>query len=171
MKDHSGNSTCLTSCPDTFVDANGVKQAGFTSNGDNKYHKCVQCDPSCNTCQDNGLVGDIKRCVTCSKSHPFMFTPEARCMDKCTVGYYQLGEETCDTCSFPCQDCSGDKFNCNKCDPKGTNPVLFSSIVEVSGKNTTRATCRTTCPNGFFIDKTSATSIKCSTCSSPCSNC
>ena len=171
VKDTSGNSTCLSSCQGEYKDTKGVLQRGYTSNGDEKEHRCVQCDPSCATCQDNGKVGDTKKCVKCAKTHPFMFTPESRCMESCSLGYYQLGTETCDLCSFPCQGCSGDKFNCNKCDPKGTNPALFSSIVEVGGKNVTRATCRTSCPNGYFLDRSIESSVKCGLCTSPCSNC
>jgi hypothetical protein len=50
-------------------------------------------------------------------------------------------------------------------------PALFESKVEVGGEDVTRGTCRSTCPDGFFVDKTNPTDIECGKCQSPCSLC
>mmetsp|Transcript_21112 Transcript_21112/g.32734 ORF Transcript_21112/g.32734 Transcript_21112/m.32734 type:complete len:97 (+) Transcript_21112:730-1020(+) len=87
----SGESTCINKCPD-----------GFTSNGDDDLFKCVPCDETCVTCQDNGQVGDIKRCTECSESFPNMYSPEARCMEVCNNGFYEVVEKQCDKCDDIC---------------------------------------------------------------------
>lgn len=77
-----GNSTCLIACPD-----------GYTIDGDTEFHRCVKCDESCATCEDNGLVGDKSKCITCSETHPFMYAPKSLCMETCSNGYYRLGKD------------------------------------------------------------------------------
>ena len=152
-------STCKSLC-----------DSGWTSNG-SPLHECEKCDESCSTCMDNEEKGDIKKCTSCSKSHPFMFSPNSECMTECGVGYYQVNSETCDKCTNPCMDCGGDKFNCTLCDSTAPEKALFSQSVQIGDDFVTRGTCYRSCPNGYFMDFTNDTDIRCGDCTGSCSTC
>ena len=151
--------TCKSNCDD-----------GFTSNGQPEF-KCSKCDESCATCFDNNEVGDAKKCKTCSESHRFMYSPLSQCMQECTVGFYQVNDNTCDACADPCKDCGGDKFNCTLCHPEGEAPALFVGTQKQGDTEITRGTCYKTCPNGYFFDQSNALDIRCGKCASPCGTC
>ena len=138
----SGKSTCLSACND-----------GFTTNGD-PLHKCEACHEMCETCADDGKVGDKDLCKTCSKEYPFMYSATSTCMKECGLGFYKVNDKTCDKCSSPCYDCQSDKYNCTLCDSKGTTPALFVSSRTQNDQTIVRGTCRSVCPNGYFFDKT-----------------
>lgn len=125
----------------------------------------------CRTCQDNGLVGDKDKCKSCSRSHPFMYSPDNVCYKECGIGYYEVNKQACDKCSEPCKDCFGDKFNCTLCDAKSKAPALFTGRRQQGNKTITRSTCYKQCPNGFFMDKTKKTNVTCQYCEAPCSTC
>ena len=119
-----GNSTCATKCDD-----------GYTANGDIKFI-CSKCDPSCATCEDDGNVGDNKRCVTCNQTtHPFLLARKKECHKFCGQGLYEVKPanidknakytKACDECAKPCHDCFGNRVNCTACDPKSNVSGLF----------------------------------------------
>jgi hypothetical protein len=84
-----GDSTCAAQC-----------DAGYSSNGSGGFkasqleklglarHECQKCSPQCATCMDNGEEGDIEKCTSCSATHPFMYSPDSKCMKTCGLGYY-----------------------------------------------------------------------------------
>jgi len=160
--DESGNATCLTRC-----------DPGFTSNGDVETHVCVSCDETCAECMDNDEVGDTKMCTICSESHPFMFSQEAKCMESCDIGFFQINETAmyCDQCTDPCYDCAGDKFNCTLCDIDSPEKSLFSQELEINGESVIRGTCYRSCPLGYFESLFAAGDSRCEECDSPCATC
>lgn len=157
--DGSGKSTCGSECP-----------AGFTSNGDTVEHVCTNCNTNCAECLDDGNVGDMDKCTVC-RSGWKMYSPEQRCMESCSTGFYEVNSETCDKCSDSCKDCEGDKFNCIQCDSNSATPALFTSSSIVDGVEVDRSDCRAQCPSGYYMDRSDTDNIKCKPCSSPCSSC
>lgn len=121
-KDGEGDSTCLTRC-----------ENGWTSNGGvNSDWVCVRCNPRCETCEDQGQIGDLDKCLECSTFWPFLYPEKQTCFQKCDrfplekpnvgednypqVGLYQVDSDTCGRCDDSCLRCQDDKFNCTKCD-------------------------------------------------------
>jgi len=64
--------TCLPSC-----------DPGWTTNGNKPDLNCVKCNVMCDSCEDDGDVGDKDRCKTCSKDYPFAYTAQAMCKKTC----------------------------------------------------------------------------------------
>ena len=102
----SGVSVCGPKCED-----------GWTTNG-NKQLICQKCDASCSTCEDDGDVGDRKKCKTCAPATPFLFSKLSECTKECGDGRDQIQETRCYECDPLCANCVGNQRNCTRCDPE-----------------------------------------------------
>lgn len=74
----SGDSQCKPKCED-----------GWTTNG-NKELICQKCDPTCATCEDDGDVGDRKKCTSCAPATPKLFSKLSECTAECGDGRYEI---------------------------------------------------------------------------------
>jgi len=133
MSTKEGNSTCGTRCDN-----------GWTTDGDKRLHECVTCNPRCESCEDQGVVGDVDRCQECSPAYPFKYAKEKTCFTQCGTfpevpvpgqpakGLYKINSKTCGECDDVCLDCEGDKFNCTRCD-KAIEKALFQKKMMIGG--------------------------------------
>ena len=138
-----GAATCKALC-----------DGGYSSNG-SEPKKCAKCEEPCAACIDDGQVGDTAKCTECNRlgGYQFLYSPDSQCMKSCSTGFYEVDENTCDKCTAPCHDCSGDKFNCTQCDSNSLENALYSQVLEVPGRGSVaRGTCYRACPNGYFFD-------------------
>jgi hypothetical protein len=96
-------------------------------------------------------------CEACSRKYPFRYSPAKTCLEGCdkytypanhkdvakqgkTFGLYRINPSTCGECGGDCVACSGDKFNCTKCDASQKR-ALFQQEMTVGGKPTVQGTC------------------------------
>ena len=77
---------------------------GFTTNGSSNK-QCTNCDVSCASCSENGLVGDVDKCIDCADDHPFRLSMTQTCLKSCSMGLYKSTEFSCSQCRDPCQGC------------------------------------------------------------------
>ena len=127
--------------------------SGFTTNGNPNLH-CEACDSSCATCQDTGVVGDVKECSTCSTTHPFKLSRTNTCLSECQLGMFLSTNATCAMCKDPCEGCQGKDSTCTSCYKGSDLSNLFFDQ------------CIKTCPVGYV----SMDGI-CTKCESPCATC
>lgn len=142
----SGTSNCQSSC-----------SSGYTTDGSSSKI-CSKCDISCDTCFDNGVVGDKYKCVTCSDAFNYRLSGSYTCMSSCPSGYYPstvlAGDNICSKCNFPCSECSGSASFCTKCDASSPTNILYNGG------------CVTSCPI-----RTTKIGSSCVNCNSPCLEC
>jgi len=181
--------TCLSSCDPGWT-TNGPVPSAVLSDEPifDDLVPCVKCNVMCDSCEDDGNVGDKDRCKTCSKDYPFAYTAQAMCKKTCDyfldpskadpntgkkplrTGLFRVNWKTCGECSPICKDCEGDKFNCTLCDV-AQKKALFQKRMVIGGKSVIQGTCHNRCPNTYFMDKTDANAWRCRECNSPCSAC
>jgi hypothetical protein len=178
-KDGEGDSTCLTRC-----------ENGWTSNGgETTDWVCERCNPRCETCEDQGVVGDKDKCLECSLDYPFLYPDKQTCFVKCEkfpevpepgssakpYGLYQVDSDTCGRCDDGCLRCAEDKFNCTKCDLEN-KLALFQKKLTIGGRETLQGSCRKRCVSGYYLDDKAIHADGdpqwvCRECLSPCSQC
>jgi proprotein convertase subtilisin/kexin type 5 len=135
---------------------------GWTSNGDPKKH-CSRCESSCETCSDNGKVGDRNLCLTCGILFNFLIPSDYSCIgpnctgsceSECPAGMYDGGNGVCMRCDPSCRTCFGSANNCKSCYLASFRPFLFDSA------------CIEQCPSGY-----GSNAGVCHKCESPCKSC
>ncbi|EAR81858.2 zinc finger lsd1 subclass family protein (macronuclear) [Tetrahymena thermophila SB210] len=187
---NSATNSCYLLCPIGCKECNNLNnQSSCISCIDGYYltnGQCLPCQSPCSTCENDAqncltcikyykLVSDSQRsycspvcdisCQTCTAPNDFR-----QCMS-CIEGYY-LYQNSCLSCSFPCQSCEGSPSNCLSC-------VQWHSLDPSS--NTCNLTCPTECTSCF--DSSSKTICQecidgyylsegvCKQCQFPCQNC
>ena len=143
---------CESPCPsDTFV-------SGLN---------CVHCGTDCISCDK---ANDCDECNSSSFLH------DDACVKECPNRYFgNTVDRTCDDCSSNCLKCT-DATNCDLCDfVNGSNGdrlplVVINSDYTNHLQNLGHEVCISSCPNGYFLDK-SGNHITCTKCSSVLSNC
>lgn len=119
---------------------------------------CEYCNSNCSFCQ----ITNFSRCETCKNTSLYANPETGECWESCPPGYYISSEDPkiCKQCSFLCKTCQYTLFNCTSCN----NP----DEVLLYDKTTTKYSCQSSCPLGYFNDSTTKT---CSKCDQTCFQC
>ena len=119
---------------------------------------CVNCDPSCATCDGLGPGS----CLTCAAGRVRAADGSA-CLAQCPGGQFAkppaaggAGERQCAACSAACAACSGTADTCTACPPGGDTFLRTSDSACVAAA---------ACPAGTFASTATQTCAACSTCS------
>ena len=136
----TSTSTCLSACKDLGVWADSTNRV------------CAPCNPACSNCAG----GSYTNCIACNKG--YYLQPYSRtCLENCPSSYYPDDEKgACNACYAYCTTCTGpNKNNCASC----ADGFYF---------NPTNQTCSTSCPDGYWKDKSSN---NCASCDAACLKC
>ncbi len=134
------NTTCLYNCK--------TKDSSSSVYLDESTRTCKYrvCHSSCKTC-----VGTTASdCTSCSDQTKVLYNNQ--CLDECPAGYYVGDDNICFTCSDNCLACTA--YNgCTKCS---------------AGTAIVKGYCKSSCPEGYFLNSTGST---CDSCISGCATC
>ena len=90
----------LIACDEGYIFENGICKQNIT------------CDDKCKTCKEEPKEGN-QNCLSCKDENDFL--QEGNCINKCTDGFYDVGNKTCSKCNETCKTCEINSNNCTSC--------------------------------------------------------
>ncbi|EAR89540.2 EGF-like domain protein (macronuclear) [Tetrahymena thermophila SB210] len=120
---------------------------------DSVHYQCVNCNPTCLTCQDKD---NTNKCTSCK--NPLVLS-NGSCVAQCPDHQYTDPNQVCQNCDPNCLSCQTSSTNCQSCNPTFTlqinKCVCLNSVYDPQTK-----TCKT-CASNQIYDPSNQSCVNC----------